>query len=321
MALSTFITALPDAFRHGVLTALLAALLNALSGFDPARADERAPQQARPVLEIRLPIDQRSDYCKGVTPWDRHSEYHVELLRLAIRLSGRDITITPVCMDYPTEERRVSMLLANDPINTVHFGTSQDREDKLLAAYVPIYLGTTGLRLFMVLNENLPALESVRSMDDLRKFSMGQGLGWPDTKILIENGFSVSDGRYNTLHKMLDAKRFDLYPRAFWQILGEWRWMKEQAPNIKVSPEIGLYYSQPIYFFFAPGEPELRDAIQTGLERVYSNGLMFELLKNHPETAPSFHLIDLRKLRVILGTNKNLPEKSKEVLKTYGLFD
>ena len=266
-------------------------------------------------------MDQQSAYCKGITLWDQYSEYHVELLRLATRLSGKDIKITPVCMDYPTEERRVSMLLANDPINTVYFGTSQDREDKLLAAYVPIYLGTTGLRLFMVRDDNLAALNGVRSINDLRKFSMGQGLGWPDSKILIENGFTVADGRYKTLHKMLDAKRFDLYPRAFWQIIGEWSWMKDQAPNITVSPDIALYYSQPIYFFFSPKETELRDAVQIGLERAYSNGLMFYLLKNHPETAPSFHLIDLRKLRVILGTNENLSEKSKESLNKYGLFD
>lgn len=286
------------------------------SAFSTANA-----QDAPAGLEINLPMDQQSSYCKGHTPWDQHSAYHIDLLRLAIRLSGKDIKVTPVCMDYPTEERRVSMLLEGDRINTVHFGTSEDREDKLLAAYVPIYLGTTGLRLFMVRKENRAALTAVRSVDDLRKFSMGQGLGWPDSKILIENGFTVADGRYKTLHKMLEAKRFDLYPRAFWQIIGEWNWMKDQAPNITVSPDIALYYSQPIYFFFSPKEPELRDAVQIGLERAYSNGLLFYLLKSHPETAPSFHLIDLRSLRVIFGVNENLSEKSKEALKKYGLLD
>ena len=280
--------------------------------------------QTQPVAEFyeaKLPMDASSGFCQGLITWDQHSAYHVDLLQLAAKLSGKDIVITPVCMDCPTEERRISMLLANDQINTVYFGASQEREDKLLAAYVPLYLGTTGLRLFMVRSELLGDLQAVQTLDDLRKFTMGQGLGWPDSAILIENGFSVADGRYKTLHRMLDARRFDLYPRAYWQIIGEWSWMKDQAPGIVVSPDVALYYPQPIYFFFSPHHPELRNAVQIGLERAYANGMLLDLLKSHPDTAPSFNEINLRNIRIIRGTNRKLPEKSHQSMIYYGIFE
>ena len=308
-------------FRHSPVKIMASAALALFLGIGQSAQSTATAQDSSSDLEITLPMDHQSAYCQGQIPWEQHSEYHIDLLRLAARLSGRDITITPVCMDYPTEERRISMLLTASQINTVFFGTSSNREEKLLPAYVPIYLGTTGLRLFMARPETLPALREVETIDDLRTFSMGQGLGWPDSAILIENGFTVTDGRYKTLHRMLGANRFDLYPRAFWQIIGEWTWMQSQAPNIAVSRDIALYYPQPIYFFFSPTTPALRDAIQTGLERAYSNGMLLELLKSHPETAPSFNGLDLGNIRIIHGTNENLPEKSRQIMKQYGLFE
>lgn len=280
----------------------------------------RASSLDQPELSITLPMDDISDYCQGRITWDQHSEYHTDLLRLAADLSGYKITITPVCMDYPTEDRRIAMLLSADQINTVYFGTTPNREDTLLAAYMPIYLGTTGLRLFMARPETAARLEAVTSVEELRKFTMGQGLGWPDGKILIDQGFSVAYGRYKTLHRMLDAKRFDLYPRAYWQIAGEWSWMKDQAPGIIVTSDVALYYPQPIYFFFSPKEPDLRDAIEAGLIKAHATGKLLDLLRAHPDTSPSFSQIDLDKIRVIRAENPEISEKSLKVMKTYGLF-
>ncbi|MBC05485.1 MAG: hypothetical protein CMO10_04245 [Thalassospira sp.] len=278
-------------------------------------------QNRSDALVVKLPMDVGSDYCQRKVAWDQYSEYHVDLLRLAARLSSEDITITPICMDYPTEERRIPMLQAGKEINTVFFGTNAKREEVLLPAYVPIYLGTTGVRLFMTREDMLDDLSDVQSVEDLQKFSMGQGLGWPDNAILEDNGFSVAVGRYATLHRMLAANRFDLYPRAYWQIHAEWNWMKEQAKGIVIAPEIALYYPQPIYFFFSPNEPRLRDAIEAGLKRAYSNGLLFDLLKTNWETAPSFQNIKLRDIRVFRIRNDKITPQSTEALRQYGIYD
>jgi hypothetical protein len=266
-------------------------------------------------------MDMPSDFCRSKIAWEAHREYHIDLLRLALRLSGTDAKLVPVCMDYPTEDRRIPMLQAADQINIVFFGTNPEREEKLLPVFIPIFLGTTGLRLFMLHEDIKDSFAQVQTIDDLRKLSMGQGLGWPDSQILLDNGFNVVSGRYRTLHRMLDAKRFDLYPRAYWQIVGEWNWMKWEAPGIQIADTVALYYPQPIYFFVSPKTPELRDVIETGLKRAFSNGMMLDLLKTHPDTAPSFSQINLRDLKIMRIDNNNLSDRSREAMDRYGLLE
>jgi hypothetical protein len=309
---------LPHGRRIGICARRVLASLAFVSLLSASPAQSAEPADD---LTIRYPMDLPSEYCRGKVTWEQNADYPVELLRLAARLSGKNITIKPFCMEYPTEARRIPMLLAGDEINTVFFGTNPEREEALLAAYVPMFLGTTGLKLFMTRDTLAPELGKVQTLDDLREFSMGQGLGWPDSKILKDNGFTVSNGRYQTLHRMLGAERFDLYPRSYWQIMSEWNWMKGHAPNIVVGTDVALYYPQPIYFFFSPKEPELRDAIETGLKRAFANGTLLELLQTNWETAPSFQQIDLRQTRLFRIENKNITEKTKQAVDEYGLFD
>ncbi len=52
------------------------------------------------------------------------------------------------------------------------------------------------------------ALDSVESLDDLRTFAFGLGLGWVDVGILKSNGFRVVTGSsYEGLFEMLVAGR------------------------------------------------------------------------------------------------------------------
>lgn len=275
--------------------------------------------QPKPTAAI-VPMSSGSPYCKGEIRWEDHNEYDVDLLRLALSLSGSDIMVQPSCAEYPTEQRRIAMLLSGDEINVVHFGTNAEREEKLLTVYVPVYMGTTGLRLFMTHPEVVPRLDKVTSAHALKTFTIGQGMGWPDTDILRTNGFSVTDGGYMSLHKMLGAKRFDLYPRALWQIIGEWEWMREAAPNIVVYDKIALYYPQPIYFFVSPKAPDLHKALQIGMERAFETGKLWHLLQSHPETARSIQEINLKNLRVFRIQNPLLPQKSIDVMKKYSIF-
>ncbi|AXO13398.1 hypothetical protein DY252_03350 [Thalassospira indica] len=308
-------TAIKDVARQFLCLMIVTACL---FGGIPAHAQSASANDPRVV---RIPMDTPSEFCRGEITWEAHREYHIDLLRLALRLSGHNATLVPICMDYPTEDRRIPMLEAADQFDTVFFGTNAEREERLLAVYIPIYLGTTGLRLFMLHKDLKEPFSQIETIDDLRKLSMGQGLGWPDNEILTDSGFDVVSGRYRTLHRMLDARRFDLYPRAYWQIAGEWNWMKWEAPGIEIAQKTALYYPQPIYFFVSPKNPDLRDIIETGLKRAFSNGMMLDLLKTHRDTAPSFSQIDLHDLKVMRIENKHLSDRSREAMAQYSLFD
>lgn len=277
-------------------------------------------QMTTQPLSARLPVDINSPFCQGRQTWDEFSEYHVALLRLALKYNQTGIVLKPVCMDYPTEKRRIAMLETGDETNIVFFGTSPEREKKLLAVHFPIFLGTTGLRLFLTRPEISPKLDAVKTLDDLRQFTFGQGLGWPDSTILQQNDLAVIEGRYITLHSMLARQRFDLYPRAYWQIQGEYNWMHQSEPQLVINKNVALYYPQPIYFFVSPSTPHLHDAILTGLERAWQAGAVQELLRSNPQSGPSFQQINPAKLHLIYLPKISQTAATDQAMQKYGLI-
>ena len=48
-----------------------------------------------------------------------------------------------------------------------------------------------GHRILMVHKDNIDLMANVQSLDDLKKFSFGQGRGWTDVDILEANGIKV----------------------------------------------------------------------------------------------------------------------------------
>jgi len=267
----------------------------------------------------RIPIDKESAFCRGSARWEDQGEYHIELLKLALAESGVDVRIEPVCMFYPSEKRRVPLLLDGTEINVIFFGTTHQREKLLKAVYVPLFLGTTGLRMFLVRKETLAVLSKFSRLGDFQSMTFGQGLGWPDGEILRQNGFSVVGAPYETLHKMLSLGRFDIYPRSYWQIASEFEWMSKDANNIAIIPNLAFYYPQPIYFFVSPRHPELHKALTRGLQHSYFNGKMLELLLSHPQTAPSFNRIDLQSLCLMYLPTKHLTTQSLNAMQTFKL--
>ncbi|PKR49658.1 hypothetical protein [Thalassospira marina] len=285
-----------------------------------AQAANDATQNRENLPVARLPVDAKTPFCQGKQSWEDFREYHVELLRLAQSYSDKSFALLPVCMDYPTEKRRIAMLQTGEETNIVYFGTSPEREKNLLAVHFPIYLGTTGLRLFLTRPDISARLDQVQNLADLRQFTFGQGLGWPDSTILQQNGLAVIEGRYLTLHSMLALDRFDLYPRAYWQIQGEYDWMHQSEPTLVINHKVALYYPQPIYFFVSPEYQQLHDAILRGLIRAWQDGAVMALLRQNYETAPSFGQINPSDLRLVSLPNVYQSQETMQALRQYGLI-
>lgn len=88
-------------------------------------------------------------------------------------------------------------------------------EEDYQAIYYPLYYGMFGLRLPIVKNENLHMFRGVKTLNDLKRFKVGQGLGWADTDILQANGLDVVPvTKYPNHFPMLEGERFDYFPRA-----------------------------------------------------------------------------------------------------------
>jgi hypothetical protein len=209
---------------------------------------------------------------------DQRHTYYWELLDAALRVN-RDkygdysLTAHPVAMTFP---RAVSEVENNTGrVNIVARATNLDLESRMLPIPLPLDKGLLGYRLFLIMPQTQARLDKVKTIDDLRQFSIGQASAWTDVKILGGNQFKVVLGEnYEGLFQMLGLKRFDLFSRGVNEIASEWQGHKDSVPGITIEKRLVLQYPMPRYFF-VPRTPEgqrMAERIGDGLRKLVANG-------------------------------------------------
>lgn len=208
---------------------------------------------------------------------DQRFVYYWDLLKYAL-----DATVPkwgPYVMapsDVMMNADRSQVLLADSKTITLLVRTTSiERESLLRPVLIPLDKGLTGYRLFLIQKPTQPRLEGVRTLNDLKAFTIGQGHSWVDTQILRSAGLTVEAGAsYASLFKMLQGQRFDLFSRGVNEISNELRAGMASNPDLAIEENLMLYYPLPRYFFFArsaEGEQLARRA-EEGLRLLMANG-------------------------------------------------
>ena len=119
------------------------------------------------------------------------------------------------------------------------------------------------------------ATSQVKTLDELRQFTIGQSASWGDVRILQGAGFKlVLADAYTPLFSMLGGRRFDLFARGAIEIEAEWRANRENVPGMLIEKRFVLHYPMPRYFF-VPRTPEgerMAERIEDGLQRLRVSG-------------------------------------------------
>jgi hypothetical protein len=150
--------------------------------------------------------------------------------------------------DPDTTQERLSSDVQSGDMDIIWIMTSEKIEKNFQAIYIPIYRGTLGMRLGIVKRENKNIFANVRSLDDLKKFTAGQGKIWADTFILEANDLSVAKTlKFPNLFYMLEGDRFDYFPRGFFEPWSEVERFSDL--DLVVEPHILIRYTSPMYFF------------------------------------------------------------------------
>lgn len=184
--------------------------------------------------------------------YPRHSEgrnpepYVVELLQLALARSGGDYRLEPSAQPMP-QSRAQLRLEQDDPGLQVMWAQSRDDlEETLLPIRIPIYRGLIGWRIPLVSAANKDILASARTLDDLRRLRFGQRQDWADTPILRANGLEVKTSQnYESLFRMLDAGRFEVFPREVVVIDGELEDASRAGLHLAIDQHVALHYPAP----------------------------------------------------------------------------
>lgn len=163
----------------------------------------------------------------------------------------------------------------------------------------PVDLGIVGLRVCFAHPEVVNQLAQVDNIQDLQRFTHGQGIGWTDSEILRHNGFDVTmTTQYESLFLMVANRRFDLFCRGANELLEEFT-MHRHIENLSYDKAITISYPLPRFFYTNSANTEALDRIHRGLMTAYNNGSLQELWLKHYKASVDFAQLDRRKVFAI----------------------
>jgi hypothetical protein len=220
-----------------------------------------------------LPV-QTITYEKGPT------DYEIALLDLALsktvadygrfvlKNSGLDLT-----------ERRAVASLQQGLFDVTFMVLTPEREEELLPIRIDLTHGVQGYRLFLIHKDSQAAFAAVRSLEDLRRrFVAGFGAQWGDLGVLQFNHLPVSTANETSqLYDMLQARRFDYFPRGINEIWDNVEQHRAAAPDMVVEQHLALFYPLVQCFVVAKDNVALAARIETGLQRSLADGSMKRL--------------------------------------------
>lgn len=203
--------------------------------------------------------------------------YHWEILRTA--LEKTQAKWGPYAM-VPSErmpERRQAFELkkATGKLTVMYVSTTPDFEKNLIPIRIPVDRNLGGYGVFLIRKGEEGRFAKIRSLDDLRSFRYGLGLGWIDVDILRTNRFPVVTGSsYEGLFEMLVHRRFDIFLRAAVEVLDEYDNRKKALPDLKIEDTLLLYYTLPMYFWFPRTDEGRRLAARAeeGMRKMIADG-------------------------------------------------
>ena len=203
--------------------------------------------------------------------------YYWDLLEAALKVTKPKygpykVGTSPKQMNPARAERS---LMNSKEITLLVRATSREREEVLLPIRIPVDKGLIGYRLFLIQRATQDRLDSVRTVNDLKSFSIGQGIQWIDTDIMRAAGLNIqSGGSYESLFLMLAAGRFDIFSRGINEIGVEFNTHAAAIPDLMIEKNLLLYYPLPRYFFFArtPEGELLAKRVEEGLRMMMKNG-------------------------------------------------
>lgn len=209
-------------------------------------------------------------------------EYRWKLLELALQRGaepGLIPALQPALID--ASQNRGVRQLERGELDVIALGISPERRTRLLPIKIDILQGIVGYRIFIIRSEDEARL---RDMDaqDLRSLSYGLNAQWADVAVMRANGFKVEPALgYDNLFSMLDARRFDVFPRGLNEASREIEMQHARHPNLIAETTKALYFPYPIYFWVNKDNKALANQIERGLKAALADGSMRRLFERY----------------------------------------
>lgn len=154
---------------------------------------------------------------------------------------------------------------------------SSEENALLRPVRIPIFRGLLGHRVFVIQKSEQYRFDKIESLEGLKPFSIGQGLFWADTKILKHAGLNVvTSVQGRNLWGMLNSERFDMMAIAIHE---PWLDLENRSDmDLAVEENLILSYPSGLFFYTAPNNLALRDALERGMRQAMLDGSYDKLL-------------------------------------------
>lgn len=234
------------------------------------------------------------------TSGDLREAYNTELITLALEKSKAKygpyqlVEIPPMNTArqiYTTNTKTYPNLL-----NEISYLDSLT--DNLDITYIdfPVDLGITGYRICFINPAIKEAVKKITRADQLKKYSIGQGIGWADSLILRHNGFRVIEVQnYDSLFKMVAAGRIDLYCRGVNELKKEYESYR-YITRLTYDESFALVYPLPRFYYMGAFNKDVKERMEVGLRMAYNDGSLLKLWHKHNDANLEFANLKNRKI-------------------------
>ncbi len=238
-------------------------------------------------------------YRSKESPTDNRRDYNKAVLELALKKTIKQYGPYKLIPSNSMNAARSENVAKNGKLENffVILSVSSERLSEMNAVNFPIDRGIVGYRVFFVSPTMRLKLKNITTLEELKNFTILQGIGWLDIKILQNSGFKVITGStYEGLFEMVARGRGDLFPRGANELLREYVSHKH-IKDLIYDDSIILYYNLPRFFFTSKKNKVAARRVEDGIIAAYSDGSFNELWESYYHQSIKF--ADLKNRRII----------------------
>jgi hypothetical protein len=233
------------------------------------------------------------------TPNDKREAYNIALLQLALEKTkekyGPYRMQSIPKMNTPRSLYAASLNIYPNLILEISYDESHVKKGDLTYVNFPVDLGVVGIRVCFVNTARKEKISKIKTLEELRQYSIGQGVGWADTTILRANGFRVIAGRV------------DLFCRGANEVFNEYDTFK-YLKGLAVEESFAIVYPLPRFYFLSSHNTVAKARIEEGLRIAYDDGSLMQLWNQHYAESINFtHLKQRRIFRIVNPLIVKLP--------------
>jgi ABC-type amino acid transport substrate-binding protein len=239
---------------------------------------------------------------------DPNGPYAVKMIQLALKHIDKKYKL--VVTKEPYSQVKIMEEVTNGNLEAFWNSSNAEKETKFTPVRICLYKGLLGNRIFIINKNNQSKFDNIKTLEDLKKITIGQGKTWADTKILESNGLTVvKANKYESLFLMVDGGRFDAFSRGVHEPFGE----LESHPNLKdltVEKHLMLVYRMPFYLFVSNENKALAKDLEAGLNAAIADGSFDQVFFGDPAVQDVMAKADMKNRRSFFLDNPTLSKET-----------